>query len=160
MSALFFVLTWELFCFVLFCFSLLSERKRGRERRREREKHWSVVSQTHPDWGSNMPGPGTKPRTQVCALKGNQTYNLLGMDWCSNQLNHTGQCTFALFKNIILSLKYTQVHRKINQKSQRIPIYPLPTDSLWKYQHPTSKWHLCYKWYIYMDSSLLLKVYL
>ena len=58
-------------------FSLLLERKGERKKGRERKKHWFVASHICLDLGSFMPRLGIKSTTQVCALTGNGTHNLL-----------------------------------------------------------------------------------
>ena len=56
------------------------------------------------DQGSYMPSVGIEPITQVCALTGNQTLNLLVTGQRSNQLSHTGQgyclISYVSFQNL------------------------------------------------------------
>ena len=64
------------------------EKKRGRERSREGEKHRSISSPTHPNWGLNLeprhvPWQGMEP----------MTFRFTG--WLSNQVRHPVRVTFT-----------------------------------------------------------------
>ena len=64
---------------------------RGREGKREGEKHQSVVA-------SHVPLLGTWPTTQACALTGNRTCNPLVHRLAFNPLSHTSQGEFLIFE--------------------------------------------------------------
>ena len=75
----------------LFIFVCLFTRERGREgKEREGEKHWceretSITCLPYMPWW-------IKPTTQVCALTGNQTSDLLICGASLNPLSHTSEC--------------------------------------------------------------------
>ena len=60
-------------------------RERGREGEREEEKHWYDCLPL------TCPQLVTWPKTQACALTGNQTSDLLVCRSVLNPLNHTSQ---------------------------------------------------------------------
>ena len=77
-----FHLSFSFFSFRVYLFIF---RERGREGEIEGEKHRWVNHQLHPLQLS------TGPATQVCALTGNRTGDLLLCETILNQLSHTGQ---------------------------------------------------------------------
>ena len=66
-------------------------RERGREGEREGEKHQCVVASCTP------PNQGPGPRTQACALTGNQTNNLSVCRLVLNPLSHNSQSSNFVF---------------------------------------------------------------
>ena len=96
-------------CLILtqgYMFSVLREserwgREEGREGEREREtprreKHWSVSSRLHPDWGSNC-------NIGMCPDQGSNLQPFWCMRQCSNQLSHPAR---ALSNVLFYFLKY------------------------------------------------------
>ena len=57
-----------------------------------REKHGSVASHMHPDWGPN-------PQPRYVPWRGIKPVTFQSAGWCSNPLSHTGQDYFILFFN-------------------------------------------------------------
>ena len=83
---IFLILTQEHFLFLAFG-------EKGRDRGREREKHWWLASCMHTDWEGRTcnlgmcPGWELNPQPFGYGTTLPPTHNLLIMRWCSNQLS-------------------------------------------------------------------------
>ena len=74
--------------YFFFNFIFFLEREEGREEKRERNIY---VQEKHQLVAFHMPPLGMWPATQVCALAGNRTSNLLVRRLACNPLSHTSQ---------------------------------------------------------------------
>ena len=82
-------------------------RRRGREGKREGEKH-QYEREMSIGCLSRAFQPGTEPATQACALTGNQTWDLSLCGMTPNQLSHTSQG----FKVFLIKITHTHCLKK------------------------------------------------